>query len=231
MFSGILPLLGQPESGPDGKREAGRSAWFVYTAMPDGVANPVKVLIGKEITEVKLDAYMASDPVKIPDDGIIRIVRDIPAPETAGKTQYVTLAEAKIPESVRNALIILAPVAKPEGNLLFQTKVQDLASFKGGDRLFINLSDTNIGVKIGDTAVSVPAKQASIYSSPKLAEPANMPIFYNYYDSEQNKWKLLTSSTVVITPTRREICVFTNGNRIGKIKKHGILFPVAMENP
>ena len=114
--------------------------------------------------------------------------------------KYLILAEAKIPENVREALIILAPLPKPEGDLIFQAKVQDLASFKGGDRLFINLSDTNIGVKIGDTAVAVPAKQANIYSSPKLGEPANMPIIYNYYHPEQNKWKLLTASTVVIMP-------------------------------
>ncbi len=231
LFSAFLPLAGQDAPGDAAKREAGRLVWFVYTAMPEGVANPVKVLGGKEITEVKLDAYMASEPVKIPDDGIIRIVRDIPAAEIGGKTKYAVLAEAKIPESVQKALIILAPMAKPEGDLLFQAKVQDLAKFKGGDRLFINLSDTNIGVKIGDTSVAVPARQANIYSAPKLAEPSNMPIIYNYYHPEQKKWKLLTATTVVIMPTRREICVFDNGSRIGKIKKHGILFPVQLTNP
>jgi hypothetical protein len=227
LFSSFLPLVGQESPGDSAKRETGRLVWFVYTAMPEGVTNPVKVLGGKEVTEVKLDAYMASDPVKIPDDGIIRIVRDIPAaPEIGGKTKYAVLAEAEIPESVRKALIILSPKAKAEGDLLFHAKVQDLASFKGGDRLFINLSDTNIGVKIGDTAVAVPAKQATIYSSPKLAEPANMPIIYNYYHPEQKKWKLLTATTVVIMPTRREICVFNNGPRLGKIEKHKIIFPV-----
>lgn len=231
LFSAFLPLVGQDDSGGTAKREAGRLVWFVYTAMPDGVKNPVKVLGGKEVTEVKLDAYMASEPVKIPDDGIIRIVRDIPPPEIGGKPKYVVLAEARIPESVRKALIILAPLAKPEGDLLFQAKVQDLASFKGGDRLFINLSDTNIGVKIGDTSVTVPAKQANTYSSPILAEPANMPIIYNYYHPEQKKWKLLTATTVVIMPTRREICIFNNGSRLGKIEKHGILFPVQSEKP
>ena len=58
-----------------------------------------------------------------------------------------------------------------------------------------------------------------------------MPIIYNYYHPEQKKWKLLTASTVVIMPTRREICVFNNGSRLGKIEKHGILFPVQMTSP
>ena len=63
--------------------------------------------------------------------------------------------QAKIPESVREALIILVPLPKPEGDLIFRAKVQDLAAFKGGDRLFINLSDSQIRVRLGDTKVTV----------------------------------------------------------------------------
>ena len=226
LFSGILSLAAQSESGGDAHREAGRSAWFACLSKPEGLENPVKVLAGEKLTDLELPEYMASAPVKIPAEGVIRIVREVPDPQNQGKPKYLVLAEAKIRDSVRNALIILAPLANPAGDLVFKTKVQDLAGFKGGDRLFINLSDTNIGVKIGDTSVAVPARQTNIYSSPKLGEPANMPIMYSYYHPEQKKWKLLTASTVVIMPTRREICVFNNGSRIGKIKKHGILFPV-----
>ena len=132
----------------------------------------------------------------------------------------------KFRRAFANALIILVPLAKPEGDLLFQAKVQDLAAFKGGDRLFINLSDTNIGVKIGDDSVAVPARQANIYSSPKLTKPTNMPISYSFYHPEEKKWKLLSASTVVLRPTRREICIFNNGSRLGNIEKHKILFPV-----
>lgn len=229
LLSGILPLVAQSESAGERRTSPGRSAWFVYTSMAEGVENPVKVMGGKDIIDLKLDQYMASDPVKIPDGGILRIVREVPNPENPASPKYVVLAEAKILESVREALIILVPLPKPEGDLLFQAKVQDLASFKGGDRLFINLSDTNVGVKIGDISVDVPARQANIYSTPKLAEPANLPIIYSYYHPEQQKWKLLTASTVVIMPTRREICVFNDGRRLGKIEKHGIIFPVQGE--
>lgn len=231
LFSGILPLAAQTDAGGNTKREAGRSAWFVYTSMPDGVENPVKVLAGKDLTKLKLSPYMASDAVKIPADGVIRIVREVPDPATRGKTKYLVLAGAKIPDNVREALIILSPLAKPESDLVFLAKVQDLAAFNGGDRLFINLSDTNIGVKIGDVAVAVPARQANIYTAPKLAKSTNMPIIYSFYHPEQKKWKLLTASTVVIRPTRREICIFDSGSRIGNIKKHGILFPVQSEKP
>lgn len=226
LFSGILPLVAQSDPGGETQREAGRSVWFVYTSMPEGAENPVKMMSGKDIIEVKLSEHMASDAVKIPADGVIRIVREVPDPQKQGKKKYLVLAAAKIPDHVREALIILAPLPKSEGDLLFQTKVQDLADFKGGDRLYINLSDTNIGVKIGDTPVAVPARRAKIYSAPKLANPANMPIIYNYYHPEQQKWKLLTASTTVIMPTRRQISIFENGSRIGKIKKHGITFPV-----
>jgi hypothetical protein len=169
---------------------------------------------------------MASEAVKIPDDGIIRIVRVVPDPADPAKTKVVVLAQAKIAEDIREALILMHPLPKPEGDLLFRTRVQDLAAFKGGDRLFINLSDTNIRVRMGKTTVPVAPAQASIYESPKLAEPENMPIMYEFFHPERKEWKIITASTVVIRPTRREIIVFNNGTRIGNIKKHGILFPV-----
>jgi hypothetical protein len=229
LFSGILPLTDQTESGGETKREAGRSAWFVYTDLPEGVENPVKVLAGKEITEVKLEKYMASEPIKIPEDGIIRIVRQVPDPANPDKPKYLVLAEAIIPESVREALIILMPLPKPEGDKVLLAKIQDLASFKGGDRFFINLSDTDISVQLGDNTTTVPAKQAKIYSSPKLSQATNVPIMYKFFHPERQQWMILSASTVVLRPTRREICIFNNGTRIGNIKKYGILFPVQMK--
>lgn len=233
LLSGILPLAGQPDPGGGKPSGAGRSAWFVYTDMPEGVENPVKVMGGKEITVLKLEPYLASAPVKIPEDGILRIVRQVPDPANPKpeKPKYLVLAEAKIPEGVREALIILSPLAKPEGNLIFQAKVQDLASFKGGDRLFINLSDTNIGVQLGETQIAIPAKHAKIYDSPKLDKPTNTPITYKFYHPEEKAWKLLSASTVVLRPTRREICIFNNGSRLGNIEKHKILFPVQNPTP
>lgn len=231
IFAGILSLAAQSEPADDKRAGAGRSAWFACLSKPEGLENPVKVMAGEKLTELELPEFMASAAVKIPEDGILRIVREVLDPEKPGKTKYVVLAEAKVPESVREALVILVPLPKPEGDLIFRTKVQDLAKFKGGDRLFINLSDTNIRVRLGKTTVAVAAGQADIYESPKLAKPENMPIMYEFYHPERKEWKILTASTVVLRPTRREILVFNNGTRLGNIKKHGILFPVPSQSP
>jgi len=231
LFSATLPLAAQSE--PEGGQGAnsGRRAWFACTSKPDGLENPVKVMSGKDITDLELPEFMASAAVKIPEDGILRLVRQAPDPDKPGEMKYLILAEAKIPPSVREALVILGPLPKPEGDLLFRAKVQDLAKFKGGDRLYINLSDTNIRVRLGKTTVAVPPGQANIYESPKLAEPANMPIMYEFYHPERKEWKILTASTIVLRPTRREISVFNNGTRIGNIRKHKILFPLPTQEP
>jgi hypothetical protein len=123
-------------------------------------------------------------------------------------------------------LVILSPVTKPEGEVLFQAKVQDLANFKGGDRLYINLSDSNIRVRLGKTLIAVEPKHASIFKAPPMAKASNMPVMYEFYHPERKEWRILGASTVVLRPTRREICVFNNGPRIGNIEKHKILFPV-----
>ncbi|NNC87554.1 MAG: hypothetical protein HKN82_03730 [Akkermansiaceae bacterium] len=226
LFSGVLPVAAEADAGGDSRRAPGRSAWFACTSIPDGIENPAKVMSGGKITELELPKYMTSDAVRIPDDGVIRVVREVPDPEDPAKRKYLVLAEAKIPEGFRDVLIILVPLAKPEGDLIFATKVQDLANFKGGDRLFINLSDTGVRVKFGDTKVVVAPRQANIYEAPVLARPVNMPVMYEFYHPEEKKWKILSASTIVLRPTRREINIFNEGSRLGKIKKHKILFPV-----
>ncbi len=229
LLSGILPLAAQSGSGGDRRAGAGRSAWFACIDIPEGLENPVKVMGGNQLTEIELPRFMASEAVDIPADGILRIVREAPDPANPGGTKYLVLAEAKIPEGIREALVILAPVEKPEGDLLFRSKVQDLADFKGGDRLYINLSTTQIRVRLGKTTVAVAPGQTSIFESPALAKPANTPMMYEFYHPERKEWKILSASTVVLRPTRREICVFNSGTRIGNIEKHKILFPV--QNP
>lgn len=231
LFPGILTLSAQSKPDPEKIPITGRSVWFACLAVPKGLDNPVKILAGDKITELELYPYMASEAVKIPADGILRIVRPIPDPENPGKTKYLILAEACVPESLRQALVILDPFPKPEGDLLFRTKVLDLAKFKGGDRLFINLSETNIRVVLGKAVVPVAPGQASIFECPKLAEPTNTPIRYEFYHPERKQWKLLTASTIVLVPTRREITVFNNGTRLGNIRKHKILFPVSVPTP
>lgn len=226
LVSGILPIAAQTDAVEPTKKQAGRTAWFACIALPDTLENPVKVMAGQEIIDVELSKFMTSAAVKIPADGILRMVRQVPDPANQGKIKWLILAEAIIPENMREALIILVPVSKPEADLVFKTKVQDLATFKGGDRLYINLSDTNIAVQLGETNVAVPAQQAKIYSSPALTEPKNMPIIYRFYHPEEEKWKMFSASTIVVRPTRREIYIFNNGTRIGNLKKHSILFPV-----
>ncbi|QTN31405.1 hypothetical protein HZ994_03365 [Akkermansiaceae bacterium] len=227
-LASILPLAGQERSADAGKpKKPARSAWFACIApMPEGVENPIKVAGEKEITEILLPSYMTSDPVEIPADGILRMVRGIPDPEKPGETKYLILAEAKIPEGVREALVLLAPLPEPQGDLVFLAKVQNLADFKGGDRLFINLSDTNIRAKFGRDTVTVAPGKSDIYQAPALAKPTNTPVMYEFYHAGQKQWKILSASTVVLRPTRREICVFNSGTRPGNIKKHKILFPV-----
>ena len=226
MASGMLPLTAQSGSDGDNRPAAGRSAWFACLAKPEGLENPVKLLAGGKVSLLDLPDFMASEAVKIPADGVLRIVREVPDPVNQRKMNHMILAEAGIPETVQEALVILSPVTKPEGGLLFQAKVQDLANFKGGDRLYINLSDSNIRVRLGKTLVVVEPKHASFFKAPLMAKATNMPVMYEFYHPERKEWKILSASTVVLRPTRREISVFNNGDRIGNIEKHKILFPV-----
>ena len=93
-------LCAQEKDDGQPKTPAGRITWFVATSIPDDLENPVSVMAGTQITEVTLSNRSTSDPIKVPADGIIRMVRKVENPQDPAKPTYVTLAQALVPEGV-----------------------------------------------------------------------------------------------------------------------------------
>ncbi len=213
---------------PEPKNTNGRRAWFVQTAMPEGLENPVRVMTGTEVESVTLSNRLTSGPVQIPSDGIIRFVREVPDPEAPAKGKYLTLAEALVPGNLNQALIILVPIPKKDGSdLLFGTKVQDLSEFQGGDCLYINLTKLNVGVEIGKKKIPLKPGTSEIYDGEDYAQATSVPFRYSYFQPEKEKWKVLSASLAIMTGTRREIWIFSVDGVSDRVKCHGVTFPVA----
>lgn len=208
------------------RKPTGRLVWFVTTGIPQDLENPVDVLTGKDITQITLSKRSPSEPVKIPEDGIIRLVRRTPNPDDPSKPLLLTLAQARIPAAMSKALVILIPQPKEGSPQVFRAQVQNLAGFKGGDTLYLNLTTVNIAVQLGDKKIGIKPGDTTIHSVPALAKPTNMPVSYQYFHPSQKKWRLLSASTVVLRPTRREICIFSWDPRYNRVDYHGITFPV-----
>jgi hypothetical protein len=215
------------DDGEKPRAARGRLAWFVATSMPESLENPITVMSGKDIVEITLSKRSPSEPVKIPVDGILRVVRKLEEPAGPGKSPYVTLAQAVVGEGVSKALVIMIPAAKQQDGLLFNSTVHDLAKFKGGDWMFLNLTNVNVGVDMGKTKLEIKPSQTRIFEAPTLANPVNMPIRYRYFHPVQEDWKMLSASTIVLYPSRREICIFSVDPRYQRIEYHGISFPVS----
>jgi hypothetical protein len=227
MALAILPLCAEPEQDTGSKaKTTGRLAYFIHTQLPEGLENPVTVKSAKDVVRVTLNKRLASDPVSIPGDGILRLVREEPNPEKPGEPMWITLAEARIAEGVQQALVILVPLAKPVEGRLFATRVQNLADFKGGDWMFINLTRAEIGIELGENKIAVKSGGFSIRTNRDLPDATNMEFSYNYRLPGEEDWKLLTASTAVVMPSRREICVFSTNPLNGRISYNGITFPV-----
>jgi hypothetical protein len=228
MVWGVLApwLVAQEKSGGEPRQPGGRVAHFIYTSMPEGVENPVTVMTGTELIQLVLSKRAASEPVKIPADGILRIVRKVENPEDPAKPTYLTLAQALVPETVDKALVILIPLAKVKDNRVFQARIQDLAGFTGGDYLYLNLTNTEVGVEMGTTKLALKPGETKIYDAPNLTASTNVPVRYSFYHPTEQQWKMLSSSTVVLHQTRREICIFSWDPRFNRIDYHGITFPV-----
>lgn len=223
-----LSAQGTTEDGSGERVKRGRLAWIVATGIPDDIDNPITVQTGKDLTKVTLSKRSPSQPIKIPQSGIIRVVKQVPNPEKPEELMWIILGQAKISEDVKKAMIILVPIEKKkDSNLIFHTTVKDLAGFRGGDSLYINLSKMEVAVRLGDKALKLSPGDIKVHSAKGITKPTNTPISYHYMHPVKKKWSLISASTVVIRPTRREICIFSWDTRFKRLNYHGVTFPVS----
>jgi len=140
---------------------------------------------------------------------------------------YITLAKAVIPNGVGRALVIMSPVPKPrEDGTLFLTKVQPLDRFKGGDFMYINLSNSKIGVEIGDNKKLISPGSLEIMSVATTADAESVPYRYSYFQSDKQRWRPLNASMTIASTTQREVFIFSVSQQSGRIRCKGITFPV-----
>lgn len=220
----ISSLFAQNASEPPDPKD--RIAWIVSTSLPEGLENPVSIMSGEDIIEVTLSKRSPSAPIKIPADGTLKIVRKIAHPTEPGKTEYLTIAQASVAESVTRALIILIPLVKDPTEHLFETRVQDLAEFEGGDWLFLNATEYKVGIDMGKSAILVNPGETKIYHAEPRSESIEMTLRYSANVPEEESWKVISSSSVAYFATRREICIFSWNPKSERIDYHGITFPV-----
>ena len=203
----------------------GRVASFVYTSLPEGFENPVTVMAGKEISQLLLSKLSPSDPVKIPADGILRIVREVKNVEEPDTPLYLTLAQAAIPESVVNAVVILMPMAKNSKGLLFKTRVLDLAAYKGGDSMFLNMTKFRIGIELGKAKIGVEPGEVITHNPLGTEKSVTLPIRLSYFHPVRKEWAMITASTVALYSTRRELCIFNWDDRFNRVDYESITLP------
>lgn len=219
--------LAAQDAGNDSEaRQArGRVASFVYTSLPEGLENPISVMDGKDISQVILSKLSPSDPVKIPADGIVRIVRASENPKDPEKPEYLTIAQAAIPDSVSKAVIILVPVAENPKGLLFQTRVLDLTTIKGGDSMFLNMTNLKIGVELGKSNILIEPGQIKTHNPLGSSPSVTLPIRLSYFHPERREWSMITASTVALYSTRRELCIFNWDMRFNRVDFESITLP------
>ncbi len=229
LFLGIFtafPLSAQESDNVESPRLKGRRAWFVYSSMPEGLENPVSVMSGKDISQVLLSKLSPSVPVKVPADGVLRIVREIENPKDPEKPEYLTLAKAFVPETVNLAMIILMPIPENPKGLLFKTKVQDLAGMKGGDTMFLNMTNLKIGIELGREKFLVAPGKSKIHNPLGTKKSVSLPIRLSFFHPERKEWDMITASTVALYSTRRELCIFNWDSRFNRVDFESITFPM-----
>ena len=201
---------------------SGRKAWLVATSMPDDVSNPLKILSNNELHEVKIYLRSIVQPVKVDETGIVRAVKEIV--DDDGQISYENLSLSTLPEGLREALIVLVPRKDGAAGLRFNSKVIDLAEFKGGGCLYVNLVGTKIGIIMGKSKALVkPGEMKFINALGEKEKEATLVSFF-YEVPKDEEWKLMTSFKKGIYKSRREICIFFYNEEIENVDFRGIPF-------
>lgn len=207
------------------KEKKGRRTWLIATSLPEGIKSPVTVLAGGDLSQVRLSRRSVGTAIKVPKDGLIQVVNPILAKD--GTTTYEILATVTIPEGVNQSLGILAPVPDLTPPLKFRSKVIDLDKFPGGSALFANLTGMEIGVILGSERKTIKAGQIEIINIGEFSGVKNQAVSYHYRVPKETEWNLISSSTVPMRSSLREILIFSYNNELGQIDYHGMSFPVS----
>jgi hypothetical protein len=229
LWIGLLILLSCQwvcaQTPPDQTKEVtGRKAWIMTTAMPDDVTNPLKIISDGELEELKIYTRSIGQPVKVDATGIVRAVKEVIGED--GEVLYENLSMSIVPEGVREALIVLVPRKAGAGGLRFNSKVIDLAEFKAGGILYVNLVGTSIGIAIGKHKAVVKPGGMEFINPLEGSNKAVIHIgfFYEVPAKPNAEWKLMTSFKMAIYESRREICIFFYNPKIENVDFRGVPF-------
>jgi hypothetical protein len=202
----------------------------MMTTIPKDIENPLKILSAEKVNEVKIHMRSMGKPVKVDKEGIVRAVKVIVDEE--GEETYQNLSYSKIPESVREALIILVPEAKNAEGLRFKSEVIDLSKFKKGGCLYVNLVPTKIRVTLGDFKTVVKPGEMEFINALSNKDQAAKVVDFHYENPKDDKdvkddkeeWKPMISGKMALYKSRREICIFYYSEQIKNVDFRGIPF-------
>jgi len=222
------PLCVAQTDASEAGKISGRKAWVVAAMIPGDVDNPLQILIGDKLEEVRLYTRSVGHPVKIDPTGIVRGVKAVM--NVDGEEVYENLFISTVPEGVREALIILVPKAEDAGGLRFRSKVIDLSNFKEGGILYVNLVKTKLGIRIGEERVLIEPGGMNFINPLNDEEKGVFTVgfYYEIPTGENEGWKLMNAGKMAIYSSRREICVFFYNEEIENVDFRGIPFMVPL---
>lgn len=211
--------------------ETGRRAWVVASTIPEDVSNPLPFMVGEKLHMVRMHLRSVSQAIPIDETGVVRAVKPITGPD--GEITYQQLSQSLVPEDVREALIVLVPLARDREGLRFSSKVIDLSKFKKGGCLYVNLVKTKIGITIGERKTVVNPGGMEFINPLEQEDKGVFPVrfFYEVPSKTTAEWKLMTSSKMAIYKTRREICIFFYNEKIENVDFRGIPFITPLPSP
>lgn len=222
----LSSVYAQDTDKPESTAEKGttRRTWILAASLPEKIESPLNIFAGSKLSELIISKRTVGAPMNVPQDGVIQVVKRTQPEE--GKTLQEVLVSVKIPEDMKESLVILVPDTTLDPPLLFKSLIVDLEKFRDGHGLFVNLTQYEIGVVLEDRQTSILPGQFGIAKIIELEGAGSTSISYKYRPSKDENWSLISASSVSPQNTTRQILIFNYDKELSQIDYHGMNFNI-----
>ncbi len=199
--------------------DAKKEVWITASNIPNETMSQLQILVDGEIVQHQFSMRQAGKPVSIPDTGVFQIIRK---KLNDAQEEHDIITNVTVDKDISKALVVITPGHAKSGSSNFKSHVENLGDFGMGDKLFINISDYDMKIQLGDEVILLPKSKSEKYKAAKIGESRTVKLLYQFQKTGEELWQTIGESSYYLQPNTREIVLFYQDIDTDEYNYHGI---------
>ena len=198
--------------------DAKKDVWITASNIPDETMSQLQIRVDGKIIPHQFSKRQAGNSLTIPDDGLFQVV--MKKPEAA--EEYEIIATVSLGKEISQALVIITPDNTENETPIYKHHIENLKDFELGDKLFINASENDMQVQLGEDLMLVPKSNSEKYKATKIGKPRVVKLAYQFQNPNEESWQTIGESSYYLEPNTREIIIFYIDVKTDRYNYNGI---------